>query len=299
MCKEADCALSRNVKTDMPHQTLLITDHRIQTYPGALFARSWRPERTEAGDPTLLLFHDSLGSVELWRDFPGALATATGLPVVAYDRLGFGRSDPHPARLDPDFTTQEAHTSVPALRTQLAIDRFVAFGHSVGGAMAVATGVAFADACAAVVTEAAQAFVEDRTTAGIREAQAQFADPKQVERLVRYHGEKARWVLDAWIETWLAPDFAAWTLDATLERLRCPLLAMHGSRDEFGSRAHPERITARTRGPAVMAIFEGYGHVPHRETPEQVLESVTHFLSELGLCRSGRQASCVRQSSRG
>jgi pimeloyl-ACP methyl ester carboxylesterase len=272
----------------MPDETMLVTDHTIHTAEGALFARAWQPDGAEAGAPTILLFHDSLGSVELWRDFPKALATATGLRVLAYDRLGFGRSAPHPGRLSPDFTTQEARTSVPALRAQLGLDGFVAFGHSVGGAMAVATGAAFPDACAAVVTESAQAFVEDRTLAGIREAQAQFADPRQVERLARYHGDKARWVLDAWIETWLAPSFAGWTLDATLAQLRCPVLVMHGSRDEFGSRAHPERIAALAGGPATMTIFEGGGHVPHRENPEAVLESVTRFLATHRLCRGGR-----------
>jgi pimeloyl-ACP methyl ester carboxylesterase len=263
----------------MSNPTAQVTDHRIPTPEGDLFARTWRPEGVEASAPTLLLFHDSLGSVELWRGFPAALTAATRLPVLAYDRLGFGRSAPHPGRLEPDFTTHEARTSVPALRAQLGLERFVAFGHSVGGAMAIATGVAFPDACAAVVTESAQAFVEDRTLAGIREAQVRFADPKQVERLVRYHGDKARWVLDAWIETWLAPGFAGWNLDALLAQLRCPVLAMHGSRDEFGSRAHPERITSLAGGPATMTLFEGGGHVPHREQPEAVLESVAGFLA--------------------
>ena len=265
-----------------------VSDHTVPTSEGALFARSWRPERVGAGATTLLLFHDSLGSVELWRDFPAALATATGLPVVAYDRLGFGRSAPHPGRLTPDFMMQEARTSVPALRAQLGLERLVPFGHSVGGAMAVATGAAFPEAVAAVVTESAQAFVEDLTVSGLREAQAQFADPRQLERLARYHGEKARWVLDAWLGTWLAPSFSTWNLDSLAAQLRCPLLAMHGSRDEYGSAAQAERIVAHAGGPAVTTLFDGAGHVPHRERPEVVLKSVTRFLTALGLSLAGR-----------
>ncbi len=98
-------------------------------------------------------------------------------------------------------------------------------------------------------------------------------------RLARYHGDKARWVLGAWIDTWLAPGFAAWTLDADLARVDCPLLALHGDRDEYGSRCHPERIDARAAGPPEAVILEDCGHVPQREQPEAVLRAVARFLA--------------------
>ena len=66
--------------------------------------------------PPIVLFHDSLGSVALWRDFPAVLAQATGHGVIAYDRLGFGRSDPHPGRLSNDFVQTEAREGFRALR---------------------------------------------------------------------------------------------------------------------------------------------------------------------------------------
>lgn len=267
-----------------------IDDHCIATTSGTLFARRWRPEFAGRDDPTILLFHDSLGSVELWRGFPEALASATGLPVMAYDRLGFGRSDPNPCRLGRDFIMDEARVSVAALRTQLRIDRLIPFGHSVGGAMAIATAAAYPEASAAVITESAQAFVEDRTLAGIRDAQAQFADPGQMARLARYHGDKAQWVLDAWIKTWLGPDFADWTLDGLLAQVRCPVLAMHGDHDEFGSDAHPARIAAMAGGPSSTVFFEDCGHVPHREQPERVLQDVTGFFASSGLLKEAAGA---------
>jgi len=76
-----------------------------------------------------------------------------------------------------------------------------------------------------MMTESAQAFVEDCTVAGIREAEKALQEPGQLERLARYHGDKARWVLEAWPRPWLSPRFAGWTLDAELRRLRCPVLA--------------------------------------------------------------------------
>ena len=256
-----------------------ISDHWIDRSQGRLFARAWHPEPSDTGRPTILLFHDSLGCVDLWRDFPETLARATGHPVVAYDRLGFGRSDPHPGTLPADFMHAEAKRSVPALVSQLGLGRLIPFGYSVGGSMAVATAGRLPERCAALVTMAAQAFVEDRTVDGLKEAQRTFRAAEQIERLARYHGEKARWVLSAWIDTWLAPAFAGWTLDADLARVHCPLLSLHGDRDEYGSLAHPERITRLTRGPSDMVVVADCGHVPHREQPAVVLRSVGRFLA--------------------
>ncbi|MBS0476013.1 MAG: alpha/beta fold hydrolase [Proteobacteria bacterium] len=256
-----------------------VTEHRIATPGGSLFARRWTSDQVSVDAPTIVLFHDSLGSVDLWRSFPEMLAKRTGMAVVAYDRLGFGQSDPAGAALTADFIVDEAHVSVPALIEQLGLSQLVSFGHSVGGAMAVATAAMLADRCRAVITESSQAFVEDRTLRGIREAAQAFADPDQVARLARYHGDKAAWVLSAWIDTWQAPWFADWSQDAMLERLRCPLLAMHGSEDEYGSLAHPRRLVKNAAAGGREVIFDGVGHLPHREQPEVVLETVAAFLA--------------------
>ena len=255
-------------------------DHRIPIDHGTLFARTWVPSdlRTDAG-AAILLFHDSLGCVDLWRDFPGHLAVATGRRVTAYDRLGFGQSDAHPGPLPLTFIRDEAATVVPRLREALGLDTLIPFGHSVGGGMAIVTAARWPQHCAAVVTESAQTFVEERTIAGLRAARVEFERPGQLERLARYHGAKARWVLDAWIETWLAPAFGGWCLDDDLRGVHCPTLAVHGDNDEYGSVQHPERIARLTQGPSRAVILEGCGHVPHREQPTRVLSEVTRFLA--------------------
>jgi pimeloyl-ACP methyl ester carboxylesterase len=254
------------------------SDHAVPTSRGCLFARSWRPAAARGDGPAFLLFHDSLGSVELWRDFPEQLARTTGVPVAAYDRLGFGKSDPRSGPMPYDFMREEARLSLPALRETLGLKRLIPFGHSVGGAMATGVAARLSEACEALITVSAQAFVEQRTIDGLREAKAAFAAPGQVERLSRYHGDKARWVLDAWLETWLAPTFADWTLDEDLSQVRCPTLALHGESDEYGSSAHPQRIAAGVKGPGRAVILKDCGHVPHREAPDALIAEVTAFL---------------------
>lgn len=262
-------------------RSLSSRDARVRTPRGELFARIWG-ERAAEGDlrteAPIVLFHDSLGSVELWRSFPEHLSVSTRRPVIAYDRLGFGKSSAYRGEWTTDFIREEPRTFFPLLREQLGFDRFIAMGHSVGGGMAALCAAAFPEACLALVTESAQAFVEDRTLQGIREARAAFQQEGQLERLEKYHGDKSRWVLDAWTETWLSPDFRSWSLDADLSGVVCPALILHGERDEFGSVQHPLRLAGGMAGETQVEILPGIRHVPHKDVEETILGLITSFL---------------------
>src|SRR5699024_3024138 len=160
---------------DLP-APMQITDHSIDIADGSIYARRWQPHGTTR--LPIILLHDSLGSVGLWRDFPAALAHTTHRPVIAYDRLGFGHSPP-----------------LHALATALGLTRYILLGHSVGGCMALFAASVATNPCAALITESAQAFVGEQTMAGIRAAKQGFADPQEFARLEKWHGERARWVL--------------------------------------------------------------------------------------------------------
>ena len=257
-----------------------LQEHWIETTGGRIYARRWQPASAHVDNAEpIVLFHDSLGCVDLWRDFPQQLALASGRSVMAYDRLGFGQSDPHPGSLRNTFIHDEAAGDFRALREALGIRAFIAFGHSVGGGMAVGCAATYRNDCVALITESAQAFVEDRTIHGISEAREVFRRPGQLERLKKYHGDKAEWVLHAWTDTWLADDFADWNLDDDLEQVACPAWAIHGDLDEYGSVLHPERIARLAGGSKV--ILDGCGHVPHREQPAAVLELIGRWLEHL------------------
>jgi pimeloyl-ACP methyl ester carboxylesterase len=245
-----------------------------------VFLRRW--EVASPGGSPIILLHDSLGSVALWRGFPRALARITARSVIAYDRTGFGWSAARTDKPGPDFIHEEAASFLPELLAMLSIERCVLFGHSVGGGIAVAAAAVKPACYNAVITESAQAFIEARTLDGIRVARQKFADPQRFAKLVRWHGDRARWVLDAWTEVWLSPQLASWNLDGYLQRANCPLLAMHGNADEFGSVEFPRRIVSKAGGPAEMVIIERCGHVPHREQPKTVLETVAAFLRRVG-----------------
>lgn len=262
----------------------IISDEVWVKHPhGRIFTRIWTPlSYTGKSQPEapIVLFHDSLGCVDLWRNFPAELSAATGHRVIAYDRLGFGRSDRRDDKLPIDFIADEAISYFPAIREQLELHKFIAFGHSVGGGMAVNCAAEFAADCVALITVAAQVFPEDRTLQSISLAKEQFKDDKQVERLKKYHGEKAKWVLDAWTESWLHPEFASWSLAPVLSRVTSPVLAIHGVHDEYGSILHPEMIGQLCRGRSQVEIIPDTYHVPHRERPELIVNLVSEFIGQ-------------------
>ncbi len=253
-----------------------IRDRYLATEHGRIFARRWHTPNP--GRTPIVLLHDSLGCVELWRDFPEQLARATARDVIAYDRLGFGRSAPHPGGWSNRYIRDEAERFFPPVWRALDIGHFIAVGQSAGGIMAASLASHRPLHCRALVTLSALAFVEGRTIQGIRQAQAMFADPLQVQRLRKYHGDKAEWILAAWIDTWLSSSYRDWTIDDSAPGFSCPLLAIHGLEDEYGSAAHPRRILALASGTAESLLLEGCQHVPHREQPAVVIRAISGFL---------------------
>ena len=86
--------------------------------------------------PTLVMLHEGLGCVALWRDFPQKLAQATGFGVFVYSRAGYGASDPVPLPRPLDYMTREARETLPPLFDAIGLERGVLVGHSDGASIA-------------------------------------------------------------------------------------------------------------------------------------------------------------------
>ena len=84
---------------------------------------------------------------------------------------------------------------------------------------------------------------------------------------------------DAWVDTWLAPAFADWSLQEVLPQVCCPTLVLHGANDEYGSSRQPQQIAGQVAATAQLEILPGVQHVPHREQPELVLQRIAGFLA--------------------
>lgn len=232
--------------------------------------------------PQLVLLHDSLGCITLWRDFPEQLAHATGLTVLAYDRRGYGQSasfgpEPRTSR----YLEEEAH-NVNQVLAACGITRAVLVGHSDGGTLALLAAALEPARTVAIITVGAHVFVEDVTLAGIRAAQEQYRTTDLPARLARYHGPKTEAVFRAWADTWLAPSFRTWNVESYLPRISCPVLVLQGSDDEYGTAAQVTAVAGQVAGPATAHLLPGLGHSPHRQAPAAVLALVATFLGSVG-----------------
>jgi len=272
------CRLSHCSKYEKEISSIKTEEFQINVPGGNIYAKKWLPENRISETPIILL-HDSLGSVDLWRDFPSILARELSRSVVAYDRLGFGKSGAHLELPSIEFIEEEATKYFPRIKNHLSPKRYILLGHSVGGGMSINIAACDPD-CMAVVTMAAQAFVEDLTVKGIKDAQKIYDQPGQLERLEKWHGGKAEWVYHAWTDVWLSPEFSDWSLESCIKNISCPVLAIHGDNDEYGSSAFPEFIAGLAGGEAKMLLRKDCGHMPHKEKTEEVVGAVKTFLSK-------------------
>ena len=251
-------------------------EFKVEVAGGCVYVKRWVPENCSNQYP-LILLHDSLGSVDLWKGFPSELAHSLSRPVIAYDRLGFGQSDPRHALPAMDFIEEEAIKYFPAIKKYLSIQYYTLLGHSVGGGMAINIAARDPD-CEAVISVSAQAFVERLTIKGVEDAKQFFQQPGQITRLEKWHGSKASWVLRAWTDIWLSAEFESWSLQPSISKVRCPMLVIHGENDEYGSLKFPEFISSNTAGESKLLLLKNCGHTPHKENPREVLSAIQEFL---------------------
>ncbi len=238
-------------------------------------------ERTQA--PLMVFLHEGLGSVAMWRDFPQRLCDALGCRGLVYSRPGYGRSTPRAQseRWGVDFMHRQAYVLLPALLQALGVDTAQdapwLFGHSDGGSIALLHAARFPDRVAGAIVLAPHILVEDISVASIEQAQQAYLGTDLRQRLARYHEDpdSAFW---GWNRIWLDPAFRAWNIQGELAAIRCPLLAVQGLDDEYGTLAQIRGIAQRAPQTQLLELA-ACGHSPHRDQPEALTGAVQRFFS--------------------
>lgn len=231
--------------------------------------------------PTIVVLHDSLGSVELWRDFPEKLAEATQCNVLAYDRLGYGKSFPMMSyERENNYMELEADV-LNDLLSELNINDAILFGHSDGGTIALIAASKYPEKVKAVICEAGHIFVEDITVKGVEEALNAYNTTNLPQRLEKYHGDKAETIVKAWTEIWLSKKFRSWNIEYLLKNIISPLLFIQGETDEYGTLDQAEKTVSLVTGTAEKFIIPNIGHTPHKESPEIVLNKSIEFINSV------------------
>jgi pimeloyl-ACP methyl ester carboxylesterase len=239
-------------------------------------------ERIDVGQharPVLVLLHEGLGSIAMWRDFPGRLAHATGCNALVYSRFGYGNSDPLRTDRPVRYMHDEALVALPEILDRLSVERPILVGHSDGGSIALIHAGSGSRPLAGVVTLAAHVLVEDISVASIAAAKKAYETTDLRARLARHHADVDSAFL-GWNRIWLHPDFRAWNIESYLASIACPVLAIQGEDDEYGTMEQMRRIGAQVRDVELLAL-EDCRHSPHKDQPGAVIEAITRFVDRI------------------
>ncbi len=238
------------------------------------------PERSAA--PLIVFLHEGLGSLAMWKDFPQRLCDAANCRGLVYSRPGYGSSSARPSdeAWDLDFMHQQAHEVLPALLAALGVNSDVPppwlYGHSDGGSIALLYAARFPQRVAGAVLAAPHIMVEDLSVTSIASARDAYLQTGLRERLSKYHDDpdSAFW---GWNQIWLHPPFRAWSIAEEIETIRCPLLAVQGLDDEYGTLQQIRGVAQRLPQTELLELPE-CGHSPHRDQPNRLIAAVTQFI---------------------
>jgi pimeloyl-ACP methyl ester carboxylesterase len=237
------------------------------------------PERRDR--PLMVFLHEGLGSVAMWKDDPARLCEAAGCRGLVYSRPGYGRSTPRAAdeRWGLDFLHRQSEEVLPALLDALGVHEPVwLFGHSDGGSIALIHAARHPARVAGLVVLAPHILVEEFGLVSIRQARAAYLQTNLRDKLARYHDDvdSAFW---GWNDIWLHPDFPTWTIEAELSAITCPVLAVQGLDDPYGTLEQIRGIARRVPQTRLLEL-PACGHNPHRDQPEALAEAVAAFVRE-------------------
>jgi pimeloyl-ACP methyl ester carboxylesterase len=232
--------------------------------------------------PLMIFLHEGLGSLSMWKDFPHLQAKALGWRGLVYSRPAYGRSTPKRAedRWRPDFMHRQAQEVLPQVLAVLghAQERPWLFGHSDGGSIALLYAAAFPARVAGLVVCAPHLFVEDLTVASIEDAREAYASTDLRARLAKYHDDPDS-AFRGWNDIWLDPDFLAWNIESEVATVRCPVLAVQGHDDQYGTMAQIDRIAqGLPPGQVELLKLDACGHSPHRDQPKVLIDRVVDFM---------------------
>jgi pimeloyl-ACP methyl ester carboxylesterase len=235
------------------------------------------PER--AGAPLVVFLHEGLGSLAMWKDFPQRLCDAAGTRGLVYSRPGYGRSTPRERdeAWGLDFLHRQAHDVLPALLRVLGVqDKPWLFGHSDGASIALLYASRFADRVAGAVVLAPHIKVEDLAVENIAKARTAYEQSDLKQRLAKYHDDpdSAFW---GWNDIWLHPPFTHWSIERELESITCPLLAVQGLDDEYGTLEQIRGIARRLPRTELLELPD-CRHSAHKDQPDRVIAAATSFI---------------------
>jgi len=232
--------------------------------------------------PLLVFLHEGLGSRAMWKDFPARLCAAANCRGLVYSRPGYGRSTPRAAdeRWQVDFMHKQAYEVLPAVLEALEVDTANdppwLLGHSDGGSIALLYAARHPERTAGLILLSPHIMVEDLSIESIEQVRETYLNTDLKQRLSRYHDDpdSAFW---GWNRIWLAPEFRHWNIESEITTIACPVLALQGLDDEYGTLQQVYGIQRRLPQTQVVELAD-CGHSPQRDQGEALIEMAVRFV---------------------
>jgi pimeloyl-ACP methyl ester carboxylesterase len=232
--------------------------------------------------PTIVMLHEGLGCVALWRDFPAKLAAASGHGVFVYSRAGYGVSDPVDLPRPLDYMTREARFSLPAVLEAIGLKRGILLGHSDGASIAaIHAGECPDERIKGLILVAPHLFTEPMGLASIAGARSAYETGDLRAKLAKYHAH-VDCAFRGWNDAWLDPGFEAWNIEDSVGRWPVPSLVIQGVDDQYGTLKQIRAIETRSPAPVESLILEDCRHAPQFDQPKATIEAIVRFVNQLG-----------------
>lgn len=233
--------------------------------------------------PLLVFLHEGLGSCEQWKEFPTIISSELNLPVFMYDRYGYGKSSKIERQRTISYLEDEALEWLPKIFASLDIEKYkkILIGHSDGGSIALIYPSKYPKNIIGIVTEAAHVFNESKAYDSLLAIVDNFNKGNLKQKLQKYHSSNTETMFRSWAEMWLSNNFSQWNIEHYLSDISCPILAIQGKEDEFGTFKQLESIRKYTNKNCKLLFIENCKHVPHQQAQEIVKKEIINFISGL------------------
>ena len=231
--------------------------------------------------PTIVMLHEGLGCVRLWREFPKFVSESTGFGVFAYSRAGYGQSDSVSLPRSVDYMTREAQDVLPDVLNSIGLMRGILLGHSDGATISAIYAGSVSDLrIRGLILIAPHFFAEEAGLLEIARVGRNFGISDMKLKMAKYHRNPEA-AFRGWNDVWLHPDFKRWNVSDVIDHLRIPVLAIQGEDDQYGTLAQISEIEDRINSPFEKLILPKCGHSPHINQPEMTLAAITEFAIRL------------------
>ncbi len=239
-------------------------------------------ESKYANAPLVVFLHEGLGSRSMWKDFPRRLCVQAGCRGLVYSRPGYGGSTPRKEdeTWEPDYMHRQAYSVLPTLLAALDVDPEVTppwlFGHSDGASIALLYAARFPSRAAGVIALAPHILVEDLSLVSIEAARQAYLHTNLRQRLAKFHDDpdSAFW---GWNRIWLHPAFRDWSIEQDIAAIGCPVLAIQGLDDAYGTMKQIRGIARHVLQTELLELPD-CGHAVHQDQPDRVIAAVTKFI---------------------